>query len=142
MSKKITITSIVIKNLQHIDQFKNKTPNDLLLKWWMTGRISEGLRLTDDGKKAFEQAEITHYDFDIKLEKPFVPQHFILELQKKIQCPYYIGVNKIDKTISPYIRLYDNKIAMMLSLYGNIQEYLKSLKVKNDRRKEKPESIY
>ena len=130
MNKKFTITKIVLENLQHFDQYKNLSVNDILVRWWMTGRISTGLRLTDEGKTAFQLAEIEHYDFDIKLEKPFVPQNFILDLNKKIHCPYYIGVNKIAKSMSPYIRLYDNKIAMMLALYGNVKEYLESIKVK------------
>lgn len=134
MNKKFTLTEIVLKNLKHIDQYKNSNSNEVLLRWWMTGRMSHGLRLTDEGKKAFELADIQHYDFDLKLEKPFVPQNFILELNKKIECPYYIGVNKVAKSINPYIRLYDNKIAMMLALYGNVKEYLESIRVKNDRR--------
>ena len=54
----------------------------------------------------------------------------IEELNKKIKCPYYMGVNKDGKKSFPYIRFYDSKIAMMVSLYGNVNEYLDSIKVK------------
>jgi alanine racemase len=56
--------------------------------------------------------------------------NYLLELNKKIKCPYYMGVNKLEKRSFPYIRFYDSKIAMMISLYGNVNEYLDSIKVK------------
>jgi hypothetical protein len=53
-----------------------------------------------------------------------------MELNKKIKCPYYIGVSQKEKTKSFYIRIFDSKIAMMLGLYGNLQDYLASVKVR------------
>ena len=43
--------------------------------------------------------------------------------------PLLLGVTKEQgKKNKPYIRLYDSKIAMMISLYGDIDSYLKSIK--------------
>ena len=54
-----------------------------------------------------------------------------MELNKKIKCPFFLGVNKIEgKKKQPYMRLYDSKIAMMIELYGNIVSYLDSVKVR------------
>ena len=62
----------------------------------------------------------------------------ITDTSRKIDCPYFIGLNKNELGKSePFIRLYDSKIAMLITLYGNIFEYMDSVKVKYDRRKEK-----
>ncbi|NBO35936.1 hypothetical protein EBU91_00090 [bacterium] len=127
--KKEKITEIVLSNLKHIDTYANITVDKVLLRWWMTGRVSSGMRLTDEGKTCFEIAEIAHYDFDFNYKNKS-PQDLILELNRKITCPYYIGVNTENKVKTAYLRLYDHKIAMMLSLYGNILEYLNSIKEK------------
>jgi hypothetical protein len=103
--------------------------DDAMKKWWMTVRSDRGLRLTDAGDLAFRYAEIEFYDYKYKFEKNQSIHSIILELSKKIKCPYYLGVNKLDnKKSEPYIRLYDSRIAVMVSLYGSIPEYLKSLK--------------
>jgi hypothetical protein len=94
--------------------------------WWHTGR-QEGLRLTQVGMEAFKIAQIEYYDHEfIQDGKSY--NEFILDLNKKIKCPYYIGVNTIkQKTKSFYIRLYDSKIAMLVKIYGTLQEYLESV---------------
>ena len=56
---------------------------------------------------------------------------FLTECNKKIKCPYYFSVNKGGETKEPFIRLYDSKIAMMLALYGDIESYLESVRIRN-----------
>ena len=76
-------------------------------------------------------AEIEFYQCVIKVNKKESYYSFISELSKKIKCPYYLGVNKVEGQKSePYIRLYDSKIAMMMTLYGDIHSYLDSIKVR------------
>ncbi|NBP59469.1 hypothetical protein EBU71_23515, partial [bacterium] len=58
-------------------------------------------------------------------KKTFNNRKFILELSKKINCPYYVGLKTQNKN-SAYIRIYDGKIAMMIAIYGNIWDYLQS----------------
>ena len=127
---KETITEVVLAQLPDSLNHEKIIPVDKLLsRWWMTGR-QDGLRLTDTGDLAFRMAEIEFYQYDLKL-KPETQYHaYILELNKKIKCPYYMGVNKDGKKSFPYIRFYDSKIAMLVSLYGNVNEYLDSIKVK------------
>ena len=127
-STKETITNILLKQLQHDDAYKNYDVQKIFIRWWMTGRKSEGLRLTDEGKFAFEKANISHYDFDLDSSIKKTPQYWIMQLNKKLKCPYYIGVKLVEKNKSPYIRIYDNKIAMLISLYGNLDGYIESLK--------------
>lgn len=127
MSNKLAITQALVKLLD-IDQTlpKNST-NDLLFKWWATGRTGDSLRLTDEGFEAFTKAEIEFYDFTLFDKKTNLKKEefkkFTLSLGKKIRCPWYINF-KNQKPKSAYIRVYDSKVAMMIQLYGNFQDFL------------------
>jgi hypothetical protein len=129
LTKRI-ITEAVAKELpDELREEREAEVDSLLFKWWKTGR-GEGLRLTDYGDLAFRMAEIEFYQYDLT-SKPINSYHqWVMELNKKIKCPYYMGVNKDGKKNKPFIRFYDSKIAMMVSLYGNVNEYLDSIKVK------------
>ena len=129
-SLKQIITEAVAKELPDELREERDSPVDgLLFKWWQTGR-QEGLRLTDYGDLAFRMAEIEFYQYDLVTRPADTHHAWVIELNKKIKCPYYIGVNKDGKKSKPFIRLYDSKIAMMVSLYGNVNEYLDSIKVR------------
>lgn len=132
---KTEIVTLVLNEAKNDPDFpwKDLSPDKLVFEWFITGRAGQGLRLTDAGSKAFESANIAHYDFE------FTPptntrgattwSRYTFVLDKKVKCPYYIGVKLVDKgKKQPYIRLYDHKIAMMLSLYGDLESYLESVK--------------
>ena len=129
-SLKQIITEAVAKELpDELSEERTSEVDSLLFKWWQTGR-QDGLRLTDYGDLAFRMAEIEFYQYDL-IARPADTYHtWVMELNKKIKCPYYMGVNKDGKKNKPFIRFYDSKIAMMVSLYGNVNEYLDSIKVK------------
>jgi len=124
------ITEAVLAEIDKKDNIYLVCPIDkVMFKWFITGR-QEGLRLTDEGVNAFKLANIEFYDHEFKQEGQSY-YSFILELNKKIKCPFYIGTKKIDgKKTTLYIRLYDSKIAMVLNLYGNLKDYLNSVKEK------------
>lgn len=115
--------------------WKDRDPDKLIFEWFVTARIGTGLRLTDAGAKAFEQAKIAHYnfDFDENIKNFALPntnwEGYAMLLNKKIHCPYYVGV-RIDekKKKHPYIRVYDHKIAMLITLYGSVNSYMESVK--------------
>ena len=108
--------------------WKDKAVDKLMVAWWVTGRSGDGLRLTDEGNQAFEYAKITQYAY------PFSPpetvlgkddwQKYLRSINKKVKCPFYLGV----KSGKPIIKLYDSKIAMMIALYGNLQDYVASVR--------------
>ena len=128
-SKKQLITEAVLAEIPKSHRIYHELPiEDVMFKWWFTGR-QDGLRLTDEGVTAFELADIEFYDHEFKQEGKSY-HNFILELNNKIKCPYYIGMSKKDKIKKFYLRLYDSKIAMMLTLYGDIHSYLESIKVR------------
>lgn len=124
-SKKQQITEAILAEISKSNAIYQELPLEhIMFKWWFTGR-QDGLRLTDEGVLAFKLANITFYDCEFKQDGQSY-HSFILDLNNKIKCPYYLGMNKVDKKM--YIRLYDSKIAMMLNLYGDIRSYLDSIK--------------
>ena len=123
------ITEAVI--LQMPSGWTEWTKEEALKRWWQTGARGDTLRLTEFGDTAFRLSEIEFYEYEFtkKIEGSY--HGYLLELSRKIKCPYYLGVNKQDgKKNKPYIRLYDSKVAMMVSLYGDIDSYLKSVKLR------------
>ena len=128
-SVKQQITEAVLAEIPKSHRIYHELPIEaVIFKWWFTGR-QDGLRLTDEGVTAFQLADIEFYDHEFSQEGQSY-HSFIMSLNKKIKCPYYLGVNKKDKQKSFYIRLYDSKISMMVKLYGTLEEYLNSIKEK------------
>jgi hypothetical protein len=55
----------------------------------------------------------------------------MVDAGKKIKCPYFISSDKKSSKIQgPFIRIYDSKIAMMIELYGGINNYMDSIKAR------------
>jgi hypothetical protein len=126
-SYKETITEIV---LQQLPKGFEQSKDEALRRWWYTGTSSEVLRLSEAGDMNFRIAEIEFYQYDFTPKAEDTYHSYMIDLGKKMRCPYYIGVNKVEgKKSKPYIRLYDSKIAMMLSLYGDLDSYLKSVRI-------------
>jgi len=125
------ITEAVVKELPEASRKDIDDVDKILSRWWATGR-QEGLRLTEIGDLNFRMAEIEFYDFnlekDIRQNPSIEWNNFLLECNRKIKCPYYLGVNKVNNNKTIYIRFYDSKIAMMVELYGSIKDYLNSVK--------------
>lgn len=137
-SIKETITQAVFSEIPKQDNIWIEYKIDELLpRWWFTGR-HEGLRLTDIGATAFQAAKIEFYDIEFK-QQGSSWYSFLIEVNNKINCPYYLGSGKKLKNDkkNAYIRLYDSKVAMLINLYGSLEDYLTATRSKHDRRKEK-----
>lgn len=90
----------------------------------------DGLRLTPLGDKKFMEADIEFYVCPMKVTQ-YTWYQFITDCNTKLKCPYFLGVNKKEnEKAEPYIKLYDSKIAMMMTLYGDIQSYLESIRTR------------
>ena len=116
-------------------QYHTMPIDNVMFEWWLTGRGGQGLRLNLSGLDAFEMANLEYYDFPLGLnpksmhkKRIIAPEAFIQEIIKKIECPYYLGVHKIrGKKGEPFIRIYDHKTAMMLTLHGTLRDFLDSV---------------
>ena len=128
-SRKEIITEAVLTSLPDRSSYQNLTTEQIAFKWFATGRTGSGLRLTEEGFKCFTDADITFYEFpiDYSFKGIFIkPDTFTMSLNKYIDCPYYLGARKDKKSPEVYLRVYDSKIAMMINLYGCVEEYLNS----------------
>jgi hypothetical protein len=126
------ITKAILAELPHTS-WHELPLDDVVFRWWVTGRGGEGLRLSEEGIGAFVQAKIEYYEFPLgslwnKKDKFLKPELITHELSKKIKCPFYLGVNKDGDKKGPYVRIFDSKIAMVVTLYGNIRDYLNSIR--------------
>jgi hypothetical protein len=126
LSKK-QITQKIYNSLPSDSPYKNQSLDKLNSSWWWTKRSTEGLRLTEEGMNVFKSLELEYFDFDFPLS---IDKHVHVGviLGKKISCPYYIGF-KSRYYKSAYIRIYDSRIAMLIALYGTLQEYLEATKI-------------
>ena len=120
------ITQAVLDSLPR-GQYHSVPLDNVIFDWWLTGRGGQGLRLNAAGLEAFKLAKLEYYDFPLGLEslkgskrRIIAPESFVQELIKKISCPYYLGIIKSE----PFIRVYDHKTAMMITLHGTLRDYL------------------
>jgi len=123
--RKEKITNAVVSALPSNSTYKTLSINHLLFRWWFTGRAGDTLRLTDEGKLAFTEANLEFFDFSLAPLKKLTisSKEYTLKIGKKVSCPFYIGL-KTNKAASAYIRVYDSKVAMMIELYGTFNDYL------------------
>jgi hypothetical protein len=93
--------------------------------WWFNTRRNGGMRLTADGYDAFaKQLDLEHYSYSI--DNPLlINQQIILKLDRKMQMPYYIQATK---GIPKKIIFFGSKEAVMVNLYGNLQQFLDNYK--------------
>jgi hypothetical protein len=118
------IVNAVLKQLPE----QLRIPEDeAMISWWLNIRKDGGLRLSDVGDQVFKMAGIEFFEFPMDPDTHESWVHVMIDLNNKVKCPYHITL--ISKKL-PTIRIYDSKIAMMIGLYGNIFEYLKSIKNK------------
>jgi len=89
--------------------------------WWFNIRRNGGMRLTALGHDALvKQLDLEHYSY--KIDNPLLfNQHTILKLDRKMQMPYYI---RAVKGIPKEIIFFGSKEAVMVNLYGNLQQFL------------------
>ena len=89
--------------------------------WWYNLRKNGGLRLTATGYRTFvEELELENYEYPIDNPQLF-NQHTILDLDRKMQMPYYIHVVK---GVPKKIVFFGGQEAVVVNLYGNLQQFL------------------
>jgi hypothetical protein len=89
--------------------------------WWFNIRRNGGMRLTSVGYHAFvEELDLENYSYTIDNPLLFT-QQTILKLDRKMQMPYYIHAVK---GVPKKIVFFGSKEAVMVNLYGNLQQFL------------------
>ena len=117
-SAKLAITKAVLEQLPDISRYNVEHAFKV---WWVRSSGS-GLRLTDLGDHCFQLADIEFFEYPVDKALQITNwTQFLLDLTYKIKCPYFIDAAKIK---NPIIRVYDSQVAMMISLYGDLSEYI------------------
>jgi hypothetical protein len=89
--------------------------------WWYNLRKTGGLRLTTTGYRTFvDDLELENYEYPIDNPQLF-NQQTILDLDRKMQMPYYIHVVK---GIPKKIVFFGGREAVVINLYANLQQFL------------------
>ena len=118
MRDKKKLTEELVKQL---DTDLGVTIKHAMHTWWFNLRKTGGMRLTSAGHHAFkEHLDLTHYEFAIEDPTDFT-QHLILDLDRKMQMPYYIHAVK---GIPRKVIFFGSREAVMINLYGDLKKYL------------------
>ena len=88
--------------------------------WWYNIRAKGGLRLTELGYFTFKKVmDLESYTMEIDWDS--FDRATILKLDRRLQMPYYIEVNK---KIPKNIIFFGAREAMLAKLYGNLNKFL------------------
>jgi hypothetical protein len=91
--------------------------------WWFNLRRNGGMRLTATGYATFvNELDLEHYEYPIDDPMQF-NQHLILDLDRKMQMPYYIHAVK---GVPRKIIFFGSKEAVMVNLYRNLKQFLEN----------------
>lgn len=90
-------------------------------KWWRNSLKGGGLRLSHEGMKVLFEIGYEFHEYESGLLS--VPKT-LLTLDHHLNCPYHITypTKPIQK-----IKIFGNREAMMINLYGNFDKFLKSI---------------
>lgn len=117
MRDKLKLTQAVI------DQLPAGTEMDIntaMKTWWYNIRSNGGLRLTELGYFTFKRVmDLESYSMEIDWDT--FDRTTILKLDRRLQMPYYIEVNK---KIPKNIIFFGSREAMTAKLYGNLNKFL------------------
>lgn len=120
MRNKQKLTEELVKQL---DSDSGITVKRAMHSWWFNIRKTGGMRLTGPGYKIFcEELDLARYEFAIEDPHSF-NQHTILDLDKKMQMPYYIHAVK---GIPKKIVFFGSREAVMVNLYGDLKKFLEN----------------
>lgn len=91
--------------------------------WWFNLRKNGGMRLTSIGYTTFvKELDLEHYEYPIDNPMLF-NQQTILDLDRKMQMPYYIHATK---GVPKRIVFFSSREAVMVNIYGNLQQFLEN----------------
>jgi hypothetical protein len=109
-----------------------REPEDRAMKtWWANIRREGGLRLTHHGYEIMHDVlKLESWVLDLldghATQSSRITKKIILDLDRKLEWPYYIDFNARKKRRR--IVLFGSREAMMASMYGDLEAWLRSKK--------------
>lgn len=120
MRNKIKLTEVLVKQLPKDNSISLENAK---VAWWYNIKIDGGLRLTETGYNTFIQLlNVSRYEYTIKEDFIFTKQ-ILLDLDKKLQMPYYI---KTKKSFVEKIIFFGSKEAVLANLYSDLEKFLEN----------------
>lgn len=119
MRDKLKLTQALVANLPA--EFAE--PVEVAVRtWWANIRKTGGMRLTEHGFYVFSRVlDLAHYELEIKPAPG--NKRIVLTLDRKLQSPYYI---RIDKRIPTSVYMFGSREAVVAQLYGDLEKFLNS----------------
>ena len=95
--------------------------------WWVNIRRDGGMRLTELGYEVMHDLlKLESWELDLAdRERQIFTKRLILDLDRKLEWPYYIEVNVKKKRRR--IVFFGSQEAMMATMYGDLEKWLASL---------------
>ena len=117
MRNKQQLTRLLIDRLGLEEQI---SLDQAMSSWWCNIRETGGMRLTTTGHDTLSKIlDIEHYTIEIDQKK--FNRRTLLDLDKKLECPYYLVASKGRVTS---LILYGSREAVLANLYGDISRFL------------------
>jgi len=93
-----------------------------LIEWWHDARPDSNWRLSWAGfVDLVDTLDLETWEFDF--EKSDISPYMLLKLARNMTTPYYI----VDNRKHTKIWVLDSKVAVMINLYGKVENWIKSL---------------
>lgn len=113
-NRKREITETILSLLDHVMDV-----DTAMRTWYQNIRRQGGMRLTESGRTALMAANLQNWSLEI--EPRTITKSMLIEMDRKIPWPYYIDTRR-KKLI-----LFSSRDAMMMSIYGDLEKWIKSL---------------
>lgn len=94
-----------------------------LNEWWHDTRPDSNWRLSWSGfVDLADTLDIESWEFEFK--KKDISPYMLLKLSRNMTTPYYI----VDNRKQTKLYVLDSKVAVMISLYGNVESWIENLR--------------
>ena len=123
---------IVQRLLPDIPEALREPKDRAMITWWANIRRDGGLRLTHHGYEIMHDVlkleswvlDLSNSD-DTRSPRSRMTKKIILDLDRKLEWPYYLDFNARKKTRR--IVFFGSREAMMATMYGDLERWLASL---------------
>jgi len=123
---------IVQRLLADIPEPQRESADQAMITWWANIRRDGGLRLTHHGYKIMHDVlKLESWSLDLadsddsRSFRSRINKRTVLDLDRKLQWPYYLDFNARKKTRR--IVFFGSREAMMATMYGDLERWLASI---------------
>jgi hypothetical protein len=128
-NRKLEITTKLISQLPSGYQ---QNLDEAMMTWWANLRRDGGMRLTVHGYQMLHNVlKLESWQLDLSDQEDSgvfrsrVDKRIVLDLDRKLEWPYYLDFNPRKKTRR--IVFFGSREAMMATMYGDLEQWLASI---------------